>query len=62
MVRVDPESGKVRRIVPPGAGEPRGIAPDERGRIYVSDGRTHTVKVFDAAGWPVRTVGRPGGP
>jgi hypothetical protein len=36
------------------------IAVDSRGRIYVSDGMEKNVKVFNAAGKFIRTIGRPG--
>ncbi len=63
--------GKIVRVKLPGGGrkpvvdvpglDPAGIATGPDGRIYVSDAATHTVKVFDAAGKAVRTLGIPGG-
>lgn len=37
------------------------VDTDGRGRIYVLDGEGGRVAVFDSAGRPVRTMGRPGG-
>ena len=43
--------------------DPQGIALDDRGRIYVSDGgKSHQVKVFGPDGKRSRTIGRPGAP
>ncbi len=66
---------KIVRIVPQTAGgqetngfrlptpsSPQGIAVDASGNLYVSDGATHTVRVFDAAGKPLRKIGKAGGP
>jgi uncharacterized protein (TIGR03663 family) len=46
----------------PGAGpgdfaEPRGIAADSRGNIYVADTKNSRIQVFDASGQPLRQFG-----
>ncbi|MBE3135413.1 MAG: hypothetical protein IMZ55_18255, partial [Acidobacteria bacterium] len=46
----------------PALASAQGIAVDAAGRLYVSDGAAHTVRVFDAAGKPVQTIGKAGGP
>lgn len=49
-------------IVPVGLDAPEQIALDLRGRIYVSDrGNSHDVKVYDANGRLLQTIGTPGG-
>jgi uncharacterized protein (TIGR03663 family) len=40
--------------------EPRGIAVDSRGSLYVADTKHSRIQVFDAAGNPTRTIGSPG--
>jgi uncharacterized protein (TIGR03663 family) len=40
--------------------EPRGIAVDSRGSLYVADTKHSRIQVFDASGKPVRTLGSPG--
>jgi len=61
IVEIDPASKARRTILPPGELEPRALAADGKGAIYVADARSHTVKVF-SQGRLVRTIGRPGGP
>ncbi|HRR82788.1 MAG TPA: FlgD immunoglobulin-like domain containing protein [Planctomycetota bacterium] len=61
IVRVDPVSKKAERVVA-GLGSPEGVAADAAGRVYVSDGQSHTVRVFDAGGRALREIGKPGGP
>ena len=50
-------------LVSVGLEEPRQVALDPAGNIYVSDrGASHQVKVFSPEGKPVRTIGKPGVP
>jgi sugar lactone lactonase YvrE len=42
-------------------GQVAALEMDARGRIYVVEGQAHEVRVFDAAGRHVRTLGRKGG-
>ena len=60
IVRLDPAAGKPRVVVAEGATAPSGLAA--AGAIYVSDATTHTVRVFDAHGKPLREIGKRGGP
>jgi hypothetical protein len=62
LLKVDPATGKSTPVIAADQVEPRGLAVDEQGLFYVSDGKTHTVKVFDAQGKLARTIGKPGGP
>ncbi|MHC5053170.1 MAG: GDSL-type esterase/lipase family protein [Planctomycetota bacterium] len=62
VVRVDPDSGRLSTIVRDAAAEPRGLAVDGSGNIYVSDGATHTIRVFSSGGRLVKSLGTPGGP
>jgi DNA-binding beta-propeller fold protein YncE len=61
VVRLDPASGAAKPLIPKGDLDVRGVAADAKGTIYVSDGRSHQVKVFEASGKPVRAIGKPGG-
>lgn len=61
IVRVNPASGAATVVIR-SAGKPQGIAVDGGGAIYVSDGASHSVKVFTADGKSIRTLGKPGGP
>ncbi|MCX6560794.1 MAG: 6-bladed beta-propeller [Candidatus Aminicenantes bacterium] len=40
--------------------QPNDLAIDDKGRIYVSDGKANDIKVFDASGAFVKTIGRTG--
>jgi hypothetical protein len=51
-----------RTVLPAGALRHAGLAVDDVGNLYVTDAATSTVKVFDAAGKSLRTVGTPGLP
>ncbi|HVU52955.1 MAG TPA: hypothetical protein VHL80_19870, partial [Polyangia bacterium] len=57
-----PALGEPRVVVASGLEDPRALATDARGDVYVADwGASHQVKVFDGAGRPLRVIGRPGG-
>jgi hypothetical protein len=54
--------GEPRAVIATGLEDPRALATDAQGDIYVADwGTSHQVKVFDGAGRALRVVGRPGG-
>ena len=61
IMRIDPASKKLESVAA-GLGSPEGIAADAAGRLYVSDGESHTVRVLSAEGKPLRELGKPGGP
>ncbi len=62
VVRIDPASGKVAPVVKRGLSSPWGLTTDAGGHIYVSDcGEAMQVKVFDASGKPLGTIGKAGG-
>lgn len=63
VVAVDPNTGHLTpRITLPGI-QPTALTIDERGRVYVADGLSHTVLLFNADGKPEGTVlGQFGGP
>jgi hypothetical protein len=59
---VDLESGKTEPVLPDGAlDDPRGIAFDALGNLYIADGGPEVVKVFAPDGKLLRTIGEPGG-
>lgn len=41
--------------------DPRGLAFDAAGNLYVADGKANQVRVFTPEGKPLRTIGDPGG-
>jgi hypothetical protein len=50
-------------LVAEGLEDPQHVVQDDQGNFYVSDrGTSHQVKVFDAAGKRLRTIGAPGAP
>ena len=50
-------------LVADGLEDPQHVVQDQQGNFYVSDrGASHQVKVFDAAGKRLRTIGTPGAP
>ena len=50
-------------VVADGLEDPQHVVQDDEGNFYVSDrGTSHQVKVFDAAGKRLRTIGVPGAP
>ena len=62
IVRVDVESGALTVVAPIPVSKPAGFACDDEGDLYLSNLDTHQIHVFDSAGKPVRTIGKPGGP
>ena len=62
IVRIDPATGAATPLITRGLASPQGIAVDAGGNVYVSDGATHTVHVFDPAGKFLREIGKRGGP
>ena len=62
LLQLDLDGKLVRVIVDRGLEEPSGLAMDAAGLFYVADGGSaQRVKVFDANGKPLRTVGVAGG-
>jgi hypothetical protein len=61
LVRVDVTTRKTMPVIAKGAFDARGLAIDAQGRFLVTDGTTHTLRVFDRNGKPVKQVGKPGG-
>jgi len=61
VVRIDPAAPKPTTIIPAGTIEPRGLALDEQGNLYISDAKSSTVHVYDAKGKSLKTIGKPGG-
>ena len=61
IVKVDPVAGTSQPLVPAGKLVPTGIAADASGNVYVADAQTHQIHVADAAGKPVRVLGKAGG-
>lgn len=63
VLAITPDGKRPRAVVPDEHDlEIRGLACDEKGRLYISDETTHTVRVFDPeSGQPVGRIGRPGG-
>lgn len=52
-----------KTILDSGLDDPRRLSVDGRGNLYVSEwGKSHQIKVFDADGRLLHTIGRPGGP
>ncbi|MDQ3815138.1 MAG: hypothetical protein M3347_14510, partial [Armatimonadota bacterium] len=61
VVKIEPASGKAARLFDVAELDSQGIATDKAGQIYISDGKSHTVRVFDSKGKALRTIGKPGG-
>jgi hypothetical protein len=64
-----PDLNQGQKLPPPeilvadGLGDPQQLALDEQANIYITDrGHSHQVKVFSAAGKPLRTIGVAGEP
>ena len=62
VVRLNLEDGKTEPVLPDSAlQDPRGIAFDAHGNLYVADGGPEVVKAFSPDGKLLRTIGEPGG-
>ena len=61
IVKLDPATGAANPVIAEGAASPAGIAVDAAGKLYVSDTKTNTVKVFDPSGKPLSQIGKLGG-
>jgi hypothetical protein len=62
VLRLNPETGDAKPVVTEGLASPFGVAVSKDGRIFVSDcGDAMQVKVFDAVGKLVETIGKAGG-
>lgn len=61
IVRIDQETGAVRTLVAAGELDPVALHAASDGPFFVSDARSHTIRVFDANGKAMRTLGTPGG-
>ncbi len=61
VVKIDPATQAVTPFLTDPALAPEGVAFDAKGACYVSDGATHTVRVYGAAGKFRRALGTPGG-
>ena len=62
VVRLNLEDGKTEPALPEGAlADPRGIAFDAQGNMYVADGGPEVVKVSSPEGKLLRLIGEPGG-
>jgi hypothetical protein len=58
-----PRLADEQTVISRGLQEPHRLSLDDRGRVYVSEwGQAHQVKVFDARGQMLQTIGKPGGP
>lgn len=61
VVRIDPAAGRPATLIASGTIDPRGLALDEKGQLYVTDAKSNTVQVYDANGKLQKTIGKPGG-
>jgi outer membrane protein assembly factor BamB len=61
VVTIDPASRQTATLVPAGTIRPVALAVDVQGLVYLTDAATSTVRVFDAQGKALRTIGKPGG-
>jgi len=61
LVRIAPQTGAVTAVAEV-AGKPAALAAGDDGRIFVSDGDAHVVRVLDAqSGRETAVIGKPGG-
>ena len=57
-----PQLGEEKTLISTGLEAPNSLTSDDAGNLYIADwGKAHQVKVFDAAGKALRTIGKPGG-
>jgi hypothetical protein len=61
VVRVNTDTGKLFPLVSEGLDDPRGIAFDAEGKLYVAEGKSNVIKVYSADYMPVRIIASPGG-
>ncbi len=61
LVRVDVQAGTTTPVLAKGVCDARGLAIDGQGRFLITDGTTHTLRLFDRAGRPLKQLGTPGG-
>ncbi len=62
VVQIDLKSGAATPVVMAGLEAPVGLAIDSSGSFFISEwGAAHCVKVFDAKGKALRSIGLPGG-
>jgi hypothetical protein len=61
ILRLDPQTRKTTPVIAAGVCDARGLVVDAKGQLLVSDGTTHTVRIFTAAGREVKQLGKPGG-
>jgi hypothetical protein len=58
-----PQLSEGKTLIGAGLEAPQSLTGDDAGNLYVADwGKSHQVKVFDATGKPLRTIGKAGGP
>jgi len=62
VVRVAPATGQVKTLVAAGTTVPAGLVADGQQNFYVSDARSHTIRLFDKSGKQTQEFGTPGGP
>jgi len=61
VLRVEPDAGTTATLIENAGSDLQGLAQNAAGQIFVSDGKSHTVHVFDASGKVLREIGMPGG-
>jgi len=60
VVKINIEKNEIIPVIPAGELSIQDIALDASGNIYLSDGKTSTVKVYSPKGVFVKTIGKPG--
>ena len=61
VVKIDPAAQAITPFITETALQPRGLTFDAMGACYVSDALTSTVRVYNAQGTLIKTLGTPGG-